>query len=143
MRTLTILLVLMSYSANAETWEANQARYDIPVCQPAPKVKRKHKARPKVKPPECKPEIKTEVRIETVIEKVEVIRPIKRNRFHLLIGVAPGGVHQETFPDQTIIYKDFGLVLGLAYDRQISERWSLGVVGATNGSILIGPGYSW
>ena len=63
-----------------------------------------------------------------------------KNRVRLMGGIGPVGLKDQQIGSRLHIETKYGLVGGLGYDRQISNKFSLGVAGYTNGTARLGVG---
>jgi hypothetical protein len=66
-----------------------------------------------------------------------------KNRVRLMAGAGPTGMRDARSASSIHIESSYGLVGGLGYDRQISNRFSLGAAGYTNGTLSLGVGYDF
>lgn len=141
MKKLIMLSLLISSVASAEIWDSPNGKME---CKPmdAPKVIKKKRA---VKPKEPPKPLVVEKIVEKVVEKTQVVEvpTYKKNRVSLLFGLAPNGYDFERSDRVVYVSDSSGPALGLSYERQLSEKWGLQVIGITNYSILLGPTYSW
>lgn len=80
------------------------------------------------------------VKTKTVIEKVVEKTKINKNRFKVLAGSAPKGLETTQTPSGAVVEEDRGLVLGLGYDRLVTEKVSLGAQVQTNRTIMLSIG---
>jgi len=82
---------------------------------------------------------------KTVVKEVvkEVPRKLKRNRIKLLGGYGPTGVDVTRTATRATVREVEGLVLGLSYDRLITETISLGVQAQTNETYLVSVGFDF
>lgn len=88
---------------------------------------------------ECKSTIKYKTVIKEVI--VEKEQPLLKNRISLLAGrSAKEGLDKTISSTQATIESNVGNVLGLQYQRLLTERLSLGVIGLTSKATLLSLG---
>ena len=98
---------------------------------------------------ECKSTIKYKTVVKEVVKEVPVIkevivekeRPLLKNRVSLLVGRSPKeGLNKSISSTQATIESKVGDVLGLQYQRLLTERLSLGVIGLTSKATLLSLG---
>lgn len=114
------------------------------ICTPPGTAKKKvaHKSKPKPKADPAKVECALE-KPAVVINTIQEKRVSQKNHLRLYGGGGPGSISRFDTSTTITLHQDYGLVLGLGYGRNISERWSLEGVAATNGTVLLGIGYGW
>ena len=103
-------------------------------------VKRRKGPRPVVKQPvapapqKC-PEVVAAAPVEQKSER--------KNTLTLYGGAGPGS-HETSIKSSYLHIEDgYGFVMGLDYGRKLTDRWSIHGMGMTNGSLLLGGGYSF
>jgi hypothetical protein len=147
------------YSGSAENKSVQVTKTAESKAAPKPVLIKKIMVRmksPKMKTnPTVTHEIVREVvREKTVEKKVYVDRVVvkkyvkhvpdyKDNTIRIVGGFGPLGVSKSTYPDSVTLNQNAGPVFGLEYSRQIDDDWSVAGMVLTNGTILVGPGFSW
>jgi hypothetical protein len=79
--------------------------------------------------------------VQKVAEKE--IRVYQKNHARLLGGVGPTGISTLRVGDTLYMSENYNPVVGIAYGRNVSERWSVEGEALTNSTLLLGVGYNW